>query len=125
MAESLSGCQETQNDDVDESGSICSSIDASQQLVQKKNTTSSVWRYFGFEPDSTGQPQNCDSPKCKLCHSSITARWGNTSNLLSHLKKHHPEQYNSISTTGKSRSSKQPSSDSSSGGSQLTTTRIN
>uniref|UniRef100_A0A1X7VSP6 Uncharacterized protein n=1 Tax=Amphimedon queenslandica TaxID=400682 RepID=A0A1X7VSP6_AMPQE len=40
-----------------------SSLSLSQQLVLKKNTTSQVWRYFGFQPDSNGRPKNCDTPK--------------------------------------------------------------
>ena len=68
----------------------------SQQLVQKKNTTSQVWHYFGFDPDSNGRPKNCDTPKCKLCLVCVAAKWGNTSNLLNHLRKHHPEEYSSV-----------------------------
>ena len=57
------------SDETDSSLSLmteASSDSLSQQLVQKKNTTSQVWRYFGFEPDSNGRPKNCDTPKCKL-----------------------------------------------------------
>ena len=40
-------------------------------------------------------------PLCKLCLSCVTAKWGNTSNLLNHLRKHHPEEYGIVkSTTG-------------------------
>ena len=91
-------------DETDSSLSLiteASSGSLSQQLVQKKNTTSQVWRYFGFEPDSNGRPKNCDSPKCKLCLLCVTAKWGNTSNLLNHLRKHHPQEYGIVkSTTG-------------------------
>ena len=38
----------------------------SQQLIQKKNTTLQVWRYFGFVPDSNGQPKINDAPMYKL-----------------------------------------------------------
>ena len=57
----------------------------SQQLVQKENTTSQVCRYFGFDPDSNRRPKNCDTLKCKLCLVCVTAKWGNTSNMLNHL----------------------------------------
>ena len=60
---------------------------SSQQIVQKKNTTSQVWCYFGFVPESNGRQKNCDTPKCKLCLIRATAKWGNTSNLLNHLQK--------------------------------------
>jgi len=37
------------------------------QLVAKKNTTSKVWKYFGFVPDEDGNPTNSFTPNCKLC----------------------------------------------------------
>ena len=36
------------------------------------------------------------SHKCKLCYKSISAKWGNTSNLLSHLKNSHATEYREI-----------------------------
>ena len=46
----------------------------SQQLIQK-NTTLQVWKYFGFVPDSNGQPKINDAPMCKLCFSCVTAKY--------------------------------------------------
>ncbi len=99
MADALEDAYET-NIETDSSSliSCCpawssSNSGFSQPLVHKKNTTSQVWYYFRFDPDSNGRPKNCDTPKCKLCLVCVTAKWGNTSNLLNHLRKHHPEEY--------------------------------
>jgi hypothetical protein len=66
-------------------------------LIPKKNTTSKVWTYYGFRVhNETGHPIDKDSPTCKLCFSNVSARRGNTSNLLSHLQLHHPKEYTEV-----------------------------
>ena len=35
-------------------------------LVSKKNTTSAVWEYFGFQANEKGEPVNTDEAICKL-----------------------------------------------------------
>ena len=66
------------------------------ELVTKQNTKSHIWKYFGFEPDESGKPRSKDHPKCRLCKTEIAAKDGNTSNLFSHLKNKHPEEYHRI-----------------------------
>ena len=66
------------------------------QLIAKKNTTSVVWKYFGFVPDEDGNVKDRGTPKCKLCFSNVTARWSNTSNLMNHLQVHHPKVYTEV-----------------------------
>ena len=68
-------------------------VDGPVELIAKKNTTSKVWKYFGFVPDEDGNPIDSDKPKCKLCFKSVSAKWANTSNLLSHLKFGHATKY--------------------------------
>ncbi|XP_072438849.1 E3 SUMO-protein ligase ZBED1-like [Chiloscyllium punctatum] len=63
------------------------------QLVEKSNTTSEVWRYFGFQPGSDGRPENIETPVCKICFRVIPAKASNTSNLYAHLKSQHPHIY--------------------------------
>lgn len=63
---------------------------APSDLVSKKNTTSAVWQYFGFRPNEKGEAVNMDEAICKLCNKKVTARDGNTSNLRSHIRNHHP-----------------------------------
>ena len=59
-------------------------------LVSKKNTTSAVWEYFGFQANEKGEPVNTDEAICKLCYKKVTARDANTSNLRTHLRVNHP-----------------------------------
>lgn len=59
-------------------------------LVSKKNTTAAVWEYFGFRPNEKGEVVNTEDAICKLCYKKVIARDGNTSNLRSHLRIHHP-----------------------------------
>lgn len=63
------------------------------QLIAKKNTSSVVWKYFGFVPDEIGNIRDKGTPKCKLCFSNVVAKWSNTSNLMNHLQVHHPKAY--------------------------------
>ncbi len=63
---------------------------APSDLVSKKNTTSAVWQYFGFRPNEKGEAVNTDEAICKLCNKKVTVRDGNTSNLRSHIRNHHP-----------------------------------
>ena len=59
-------------------------------LVSKKNTTSAVWEYFGFQANEKGEPVNTDEAICKLCYKKVTARDAITSNLRTHLRVNHP-----------------------------------
>ena len=52
---------------------VCDLSDGSSQQLIQKNTTSQVWRYFVFVPDSNEQPNN-DAPMCKLCLSCVTEK---------------------------------------------------
>ena len=64
----------------------------SDSLVSKSRyTKSAVWIYFGFEADEEGRPKIQDAVVCRMCKISVSAKGGNTSNLLLHLKVHHPQ----------------------------------
>ena len=63
----------------------------SEQLVAKRNTSTPVWKHFGFEADESGKPRNIRRPQCCICHQEVGAKDGNTSNLYSHLKKLAPK----------------------------------
>ena len=59
-------------------------------LFQRRTLSGSpVWKYFGFTPDEEGRPTNCCFSKCKICFKDVSAKFGNTSNLLKHLWSHH------------------------------------
>ena len=73
------------------------SVQQGVQLISKKNTKSLVWKCFGFTPDEDRKPTNYSNPKCKLCSKDISAKFGNTSNLLKHLHLHHHNEFSEIS----------------------------
>ena len=62
------------------------------ELVAKEGTTSHVWTFFGLNKEEGGS----DKAICRLCRKSVLARGGNTSNLVSHLKNHHPKEHSIV-----------------------------
>ena len=59
------------------------------------NTISVVWTYSGLKGDPEGchSVKECGSPMYKVCGKVIPSKGGNTSNLITHLRDHHPEKY--------------------------------
>ena len=76
--------------DVNES----SSESSSRGLIAKKNT-SCVWTYFGFVLVHLA----IYSTAILLHVDYVSAKWPNTSNLLNHLKMHHPMEYTESSSS--------------------------
>ena len=67
--------------------------ESSDTLVSiSKGGKSSVWVYFGYEANSSEVKEwkRLDIVICPLCKKSVVANGGSTSNILSHLKIHHP-----------------------------------
>ena len=63
-------------------------------LLPKPKSTSLVWDHFWFKLNETGlKLQRKDSVVCRLCKCSVEAKGGNTSNLFSHLRVHHPLKF--------------------------------
>ena len=54
-----------------------------------------VWNYSGLNADPEEHPtvNECGSTVCKVCGKVIPSKGGNTSNLITHLKDHHPDKY--------------------------------
>lgn len=50
---------------------------------------------FGMETES-GAVKDQDLPVCRVCHVCVKTKNINTSNLYSHLKKHHPIEYQAV-----------------------------
>ena len=116
------GDTRSDSDDSDENGRRVEEV----QLIAKKNTTSLVWKYFGFIANEDGTPSDSDLPRCRLCHKGVSAKWSNTSNLISHLKLHHGNEYREVkraqAVTGRSvLSSRKTNSSSSSSSSRQQT----
>ena len=55
-----------------------------------------VWAYFGYEANSSEvkEGKGLDIVICYFCKKPVVKKGGNTSNMLSHLKVHHPLQHN-------------------------------
>ena len=87
------GDTRSDNDDSDGNGRRVEGEGEVAQLIAKKNTTSMVWKYFGFVASKDGMPSNIDTPRCRLCHKGVSAKWSIMSNLISHLKLHHGNEY--------------------------------
>ena len=70
-----------------------------KQLVSKPRAMSVAWRYFGLIADDHGVPvPEENKPVCRTCERAVSAKGGNTTNLLSHLKEHHPTLYTEAMT---------------------------
>ena len=56
-----------------------------EDRLVKRNAKAAVWRYFGL-----------DLPVYQVYNVRIKTKLANTSNLYSHLKKHHPIEYQAV-----------------------------
>ena len=63
--------------------------------MRKPRAVSVAWDYFGLKTNKNGTIVVTEEqkPVCQTCHRSVPAKGGNTSNLMAHLKEHHPELY--------------------------------
>ena len=70
-------------------------VHCSISVVKKQNTASVVWDYFGLRanPDGSVVRGEANYPACRPCGKSVPAKGGNTTNLLTHLRDHHPDLY--------------------------------
>ncbi|KAK0151881.1 Zinc finger BED domain-containing protein 1 [Merluccius polli] len=59
------------------------------KLISKKNSTSVIWQYFGFEATDEHQKQ----VMCQTCRVKVATSAGNTTNLHRHLRVHHLNLY--------------------------------
>ena len=66
---------------------------ATVQMMPKPNTTSPVWKHFALEVNEKGKVKNDEEVVCWLCSKKVVAKESNRSNLIVHLRVHHPLQY--------------------------------
>ena len=78
----------------------------SEIFAKTKATKSAVWEHFRFEQGDDGWPKQEAVATCRLCKKTVSAKGGNTSNLLTHLKKPSPAETR-WSTEGYSRYTEQ------------------
>ena len=76
-------------------------------IVNKPGTKSVVWEYSGTEKLENGGIADDSKAICRSCRRSITAKHGNTSNLLTHLKIHHAHLFIEVSAAMKSGKSRE------------------
>ena len=87
---------------MDNSESCQSDYNIRDTLLRKANTISLIWNYtymyFWLKTDPKGCSivKECGLPVCKVCGKVIPAKGGNTSNVLTHLRDHHPEKYTEV-----------------------------
>ena len=60
-------------------------IDRLMELVGRKKAFLPSWAYFGFKPTTDRSKVDKTAPVCHLCEANVSAKLGNTSNLMSHL----------------------------------------
>ncbi len=61
-----------------------------------------VWHYFGLKKDSDGSVVDNGNCVCRSCRKTVTAKHGNTSNLLAHLRVHHSKLHCEVTALMKS-----------------------
>ena len=67
------------------------SVDSSSSsIASKQNTSSPGWAYFGVKVDKGGTTTDDGVVICRVCNTAVKVRGSNTSNLVLHLKVHHP-----------------------------------
>ena len=94
-----------------------------EKIVKKQPNTKSPVFGLRLRVGEGGTVLDDGKAVCLHCKKDVSARWGNTSNLLSHLRsKHHKEYEQAVSTKKAQPSSSRASQNSDSSSSQLTIT---
>ena len=63
-------------------------------IVANKKAKSEVWRYFGFPGDHSEAITKKKVDVCRLCDNKNEFPYaGNTTNLVTHLERHHKSEY--------------------------------
>lgn len=73
---------------------VCPKYD---KLVSKKKTKSPIWSHFGLPANENGQIVDSNIAVCKICLNVVSSKGGSTSNMIGHLKLHHPLKYTNMS----------------------------
>lgn len=62
-------------------------------FLPPKRLKSAVWEHFGYLKDPGGTITVDGYPVCRMCRKKVSARSGNTSNMMHHLRDHHPKEF--------------------------------
>lgn len=71
------------------------------KIIKKPNTRSPIWDYFGLPATENGDIIDLNIIICKLCKNTVLSKGGNTSNMVHHLKIHHPLKYTDYTKSSK------------------------
>lgn len=66
---------------------------ASERPVDRPNFKPAVWQFFSLKNDEHGVINNQDILACKIDKCLARVKHSSTSNIYSHLKMHHPFEY--------------------------------
>ena len=66
--------------------------------VPKPGSKSTIWEYFTYKQDGNGNLIEDDGIFCNICHRSVSAKSGNTSDLMSHLTNNHKSVHAQLKT---------------------------
>ena len=70
-------------------------------LVSKSGTKRVVWQYFGLRKGTDGVTIDDETAVCCSCRKTVSAKHGNTLNLLAHLRIHHSDLHAEVTATMK------------------------
>lgn len=90
--------------------------------MSKPGTKSVVWQYFGLKKGANREAIDDGTAVCRSCRKNVTAKHGNTSNLLAHLRIHHGRLHAEV--TGAMKRGKQPAEPGKRPASQPTLTEV-
>ena len=79
--------------------SLSSSRSQDVDIIAKPNTTSPVWAFFGLEASADGKAVSPERVLCRLCKTPVQNKSSSTSNLFTHLKRHHPLKHSELLTS--------------------------
>ncbi len=66
------------------------------KLINKENSRSEIWHYFGYKTDDKGEGTEVTAPVCKRCYRDKSCCHRNTSNLFKHLSLAHPDLFREL-----------------------------
>ncbi len=71
-------------------------LSAHPKLINKENSRSVIWHYFGYKTDDKGERTDLTAPVCKRCYRPTSCCHRNTTNLFKHLSLAHPDLFREL-----------------------------
>ena len=77
---------------------------ADSNLMPKRNAKSTIWAYFRFFLDASGEPKHLMQPICTICKICVPMKDKQMTNLFGHIRVHHPSEVAKLPPTSTARS---------------------